>query len=275
MIGCRLSCSPASATPLVLDRLYSEAEVQALLRQAAERQQRLGPVSDAHGLTLAEIEAIAAEAGLDPAHVCAAAHSGPEQDEARHVLGAPWRVRRSRLVNGPLTDAAWIAAVQDLRSTLETDGTATQLGPVREWKAGKRDERIRVTAEPEGDGYRLTLEQDYTKALNGFLGGAIGMAIMPVFLAAMMLATGNTDPWPALVLTGLMATGFVVGPAIGYRQKSQAQGERFDAVLDRAERGSLQANAERLAAPRASLHLDARVDAPVSEPAPVRRRDRV
>ena len=48
------------------DRTYSEREVAAIIERAAQAQQR-GTDPDAPGLTLAEIERVGREAGLDPA----------------------------------------------------------------------------------------------------------------------------------------------------------------------------------------------------------------
>ena len=240
------------------DRLYSEAEVQALLRQAADRQRRLGPTDHAHGLTLAEVEAIAAEAGLDPAHVRAAARLGPDE-EVKRWLGAPRQVRRRRTVEGPLTEEAWVDVVQDLRRTFEEDGTATQLGGTREWKAKPKNEPIRAVAEAVPEGWRLAIEQDYGKALNGLLGGAIGMGVTPLMLIIGMLATGDTDPWPAALLFTLAALVFLFLPPVLYKRKAERQAERFEAVLDRAERAALQVRvAEASVQPeQAQLDLDA------------------
>jgi hypothetical protein len=259
----------------VSDRLYTEAEVQALLRQAAERQQRLGPSSSAHGLTLAEVEAIAAEAGLDPAHVRAAARSGVEP-ETKRWLGAPKKVRRSRHIDGPLTDEAWVRTVEDLRRTFEQDGAATQLGPVREWKADKEgNDRLLVSAEPEGDGYLLSMEQDYSKSLHGLLGGAIGMGATPLILLTVMLGTGNPEMLPIIFVLFAATLAFVLIPPPLYKRKGEEQLERFDALLDRAERAALQTKVETLSAPaKPALDLDALGNAPADEQVAARRRTR-
>ena len=262
------------------DRLYSEAEVRALLRQAAEHQQRLGPSGAVHGLTLAEVEAIAAEAGLDPAHVRAAAHSGTQsalEREAKRWLGAPKKVTRSRCIDAPLSDEAWVRIVEDARRMFEEDGTATQLGPVREWKTDKKgNDRILVSTEPEGDGFRLAMEQDYSKSLHGLLGGAIGMGITPVMLLLVMIGTGSLDMLPPLLIFLVAAATFLFIPPPLYKRKGRAQAERFEGLLDRAERAALQQQVDRLSAPAASaLDLDALRDAPPeTESVTARRRAR-
>ena len=262
------------------ERIYSEAEVQALLRQAAERQKRLGPADVAHGLTLSGVEAIAAEAGLDPAHVRAAARSGPAEPSAT-LLGSPRAVRRSRYIDRPLTDEARIGIVGDLRRTCENDGTATQLGAVREWKSGARKERIQAHA---GSGFRVTVSQRFEEQIRGLTGGGFWLLLTAVMITIGLIAGGDTAAWPAALTMLMGAAAFFVGPAFFFRQYGEKQARQFDAVLDRTEKAAPEARlaeSERLAPPAAraaldldALDLDALDEAPAREAAHVRRRDR-
>lgn len=97
---------------------YTEAQVAQILRRAAELER--GRASSRPGLSLAEVEAIARESGLDPELVRVAARSlGQKQQQAglaEKIAGAPVRYTVEREVEGEIGTAQHEALFADLRA---------------------------------------------------------------------------------------------------------------------------------------------------------------
>lgn len=100
------------------ERSYSEKQVAEILQRAARLER--GRALQAPVLSLAEIEHIARESGLDPALVRVAARSLDESQSERsapsRLLGAPTHRTIERVIDGELTAAHHERLVADLRS---------------------------------------------------------------------------------------------------------------------------------------------------------------
>src|SRR5690606_38603374 len=146
------------------ERRYTEEEMRAVFARAAERQRRAEETGQAAGLSLAEMQEVAAAAGIDPTHVAAAvAEMAAAPEPRRTLLGAPVEVTRVRHLPAPVSDEAWARIVGELRRAFNDDGIAGQLGRIREWsavgRAHRRDVTTRLALEPDGDGARATLRR--------------------------------------------------------------------------------------------------------------------
>jgi hypothetical protein len=124
-----------------MDR-YSEQEIQAIFRRAAERQQATDAKAPRNGLTLDELKAIGGESGIDPAHIEAAARDikqkadeSPALTGIERVYGRSATAHAERVLPGRMDDLTWGQAVEVLRSTFNTRGQAEAIGPIREWSA--------------------------------------------------------------------------------------------------------------------------------------------
>lgn len=105
-----------------------------------------------NGLTLAELKAIAAEAGISPAAVARAAgavvrgnHLPPERQS---LLGLPVGVARTVVFDRRVTDAEWEQMVVLFRRTFGASGAVRGAGSLREWGNG----RLRAHLEPTAQG---------------------------------------------------------------------------------------------------------------------------
>jgi len=223
-------------------RRYSEAEMQAIMARAAKRQarSRAAEAERAGGFSLAELEQIAAAAGIDPDHVVAAVGEvGAPPERGATVLGARVVVERVRRLPGPVSDEMWAQMVGELRRAFGEDGVAGQLGRVREWSAvgrgARRDLTTKLSLEPDGDGTRVTLRQSIRDVTFAFhlAGGLTG--VMAVLFGTLFVA--GVDPEmiiPTLLLVG-MAVLFLGGTQVGARIWARRQEEKFEGVLDRME----------------------------------------
>ncbi|MDX1420093.1 MAG: hypothetical protein R3181_09010 [Rubricoccaceae bacterium] len=271
---------------------FTEEEVHAIFEQAAQRQEAARRAEDASraGLTLEELQRIGAEAGIDPAHVAAAAlahvrgERPPAPVERETLLGMPTRLRRTRVLAVPLTDALWAQALPVLRDTFGGDGDSSLEGPARTWRLrparSTHDRPVQVTFTPEGGGTRVEVEEVLRASAHGFLWGSVSFIAVAALLGA-LLVFGEADP-DAPFMIGLftaMALLFGAGSQIGLRLYGRRQEARYEAVLDRLEqiartppREGKPVAPEALpeAAPR--LDLEGLPDAP--KPAPARRAER-
>lgn len=99
---------------------YSEKQVAEILQRAARLER--GRAMQRPQLTLAEVEAIARDAGLDPSLVRVAAQS-LEVAEQEHglgarIVGAPTRMLIERVIDGEITPAAHESLSADLRAAM-------------------------------------------------------------------------------------------------------------------------------------------------------------
>ena len=152
-------------------RTYTEREIAAIIERAAERQAEADQREGAPGLTLDEIEKLGADAGIDPAHLRAAAQEvGTHGAVSKGDTGMTrTHVHVERWVDGPLTSEAWEDTVGHLRHHFGADMSAMmggtpnevqQVGQSHEWRhTSGLGVQTHVTASPRGDRTRLRVTQ--------------------------------------------------------------------------------------------------------------------
>ncbi len=211
-------------------RRYTEQEVSLILQQAAEAQlrapERGSGVAAREGMSLAELEAIAAEAGLDVEQVRRAATELTTRPAAASgFVGAPTRMSVEREVPGELPASAHDLVTDAIRRHTGTglDGEVTIAGRSLHWtleglsgwttvSVSTRAGRTLVHVDRGLTGYAAALF-----VLLGVGGGITGGS------SALALALGTA-------MTGLAATGvgaavlggsYLLGRGI-YRRKAEA-----------------------------------------------------
>lgn len=118
-------------------RRYADAETALILRRAAELQ-GTAPESSTSP-SLAELEQVAAEAGIEPRYVrqAAAELASPlSPSRANGILGAPESLWLERVVPGEIPASAFDAVVEEIRSALGMAGHTTVLGRGFTWTSG-------------------------------------------------------------------------------------------------------------------------------------------
>lgn len=245
------------------ERTYTEREIRALLERAAKRQEAARRASDAArgGLTLAELQAVAAEAGIAPEHIAAAATEMARPEAARQTfLSAPTTVQRTRLLPTRPSEDTWARLVQDARQTFGKSGIAGQIGPVREWTViggtPNSDVFTRLALEPDGEGARLTLAQDARQFARGFAIASAVSGLMALVFAVIWAFSSESDLWVAVTMMTAMSLLFGIGMQGGMRAWERVQSRRFDGILDRLEllaRDGAVADEARAGAPEPAL----------------------
>ncbi len=128
------------------ERTFTEEQIQSLLKRATEL--HLMDEVDKPGLTLRDLEHIAADAGVPPKYLRAALHEADHQVSTRDVAGqTKTHVFIERTVPGQLSDSEWESVVYRLRKAYSNDlaeaygatgqhgrGVTEQLGNAREWR---------------------------------------------------------------------------------------------------------------------------------------------
>lgn len=246
-------------------RRFDDEETRAIFERAAERQEQARAAErerdpDAEGvLTLEELQEVGRAAGIDPAHIAAAARgvaSGTVPVPALPTAAGRGRVRRtgrdlpevtapsgkpllheSRLVSR-VDDATWERLVDALRRESKVAGITGQVGRVREWakdRDSKESTPLTVRVVPEGDGDRIQVTEGTEQAylVPKILGGVmVGNGALIALL--MMLPMSGSGPPVALPLIfgGIGAAVWGGGTVIAGRV-ARRKAERLAAIADR------------------------------------------
>jgi len=123
-----------SVTRPPLPRRYTEEELALILNRAAERQE--GVQASVPRYTLADIQEIAAGAGIAPDHVASVAASLGDARAPRGggVLGAPHRFRFEESIEGEIADDVIGELFDVVRRALGLQGEVTEALGTVEWK---------------------------------------------------------------------------------------------------------------------------------------------
>lgn len=227
------------------DRVFSEDEVKAIIRRASARQEEEAERQEArnHGLTLADLEELGAEVGLDPKHLRAAADEvqtgrrtavQAETQTATHVIVEHW-------VDRPFSDEAWEDTVALLRSRFGVDmgmwygrsgeGRVERVGRAHEWvHMSQLGVETRVSASERDGRTRLLLSQrvGHASPRTEGLGYAALLGLIVGILGGVPIA-GALDSYGAFFLAFLaimLVTILVAAPLITrvdkrWREKKQ------------------------------------------------------
>lgn len=195
------------------ERRYKESEVRKILELATR--QPTAPTSPAASgdLTLAEIQSIGVEVGVEPdavARAAASLESGGTRP--RRSLGMPIEVAHTVHLPRALTDEEWEQLVAELRSTFRARGNVRTHGNTREWWNGN----LHICHEPTAGAFRLRMDT----------------------------VKGDASGWNAVGLTGLATAGIMVG---SFLLSGEAQAAVFvPAMFGASGVGAILGNALRL-----------------------------
>lgn len=162
-------------TPHLPARRYTEKEVARLLRRATELQRSEPSVPNPGGFTLAELEEVALEAGIDPRYLRRAAaelQAGGEADVWEKLVGAPIGFVLERTVPGELPESRFEELVPLLSAGTMGQGNASAVGKTLTWSSrsdsNTSSQQVMVQAR-EGETLIRVEER-----LGGFAGGLFG-----------------------------------------------------------------------------------------------------
>lgn len=193
------------------ERHYDDREVSRLLRRASELQRASG-TTPATGLTLRELEEVAAEAGIDPGALRQAATELGARDErggaGRFFAGAPPRIQLERTLPFEATANGLDSLLPIIEIAAEAPGSGRRAGNTLTWSSDNNQtpRRMRVvvtvragsTAVRVEDSYGLVAGVSYSIAVPTVGGAAFGIGAalasvlgLPVLLPATPLVAAS------------------------------------------------------------------------------------
>ena len=192
---------------------YSEAEVAHLLRRAAELER--GKAAARPGLSLAEVEAIARESGLDPELVRVAArtmgHSQAILGLATRLAGAPLQYTVEHDIEGEIGTEQHEALVADLRAGAGPVGfqppQISTIGRTLTLSARTGRGMLEVTLSPRAGKTHLRIDASASQLAGGLFGGLMGGMTVCLGPGAVALAVHSHQPAAVAVLAGLGVLG--------------------------------------------------------------------
>jgi hypothetical protein len=236
------------------ERRYDDEEVGRVLRAAAEMQSGLALPGGTEGATLAELQQIAKEVGLDPAAVSRAARELDSSPRNRSSE-TPGSVYVELSVDGSLSDEAWDDIISELRRSTGSLGVDRLVGGNREW-TDEGFNSTSLTASPRRDRTQLR-----------FLGNTTGSAVVTAMFTFffLILSTALAGKFTHSLLGPFLTTALIlmmvvlgIGTSVGIVRR---QRRRF--------RTRIEELSERVAGIAASHSLDKAVPSLERHEAPV------
>ncbi len=179
-------------------KVFGIATTESVAETPAETPPKASPTT-AVGLTLAEMQSIGLEVGLDPDAVARAASSLEVGDTRawQKSMGMPIEVGVTTPLPRAITDHEWELLVAELRATFHAKGKIATYGGLREWSNGN----LHACVEPTETGYRLrmTTLKSSARGMNAL--GVTGI-VTSVVVYGSLLASGAA---PGALVDALMA----------------------------------------------------------------------
>jgi hypothetical protein len=226
-------------------RRFDDREVALILRRASEMQETTpggGGSPQERGLSLADLEQVAREAGLDPTLIHRAAaelDSRPAAPARSGLLGRPTRFDIERTLDGVVPESEFETMVDEIRRTVGDVGNVSTLARSLAWDStrGGREARVRrigVTIVPR-NGRTVIRIHESLSALAGELGGGIvGGVGGGVGAGVFGLTMGTTAAlFPAIALGGGILAGAWALASRLFISKADDRAEELTALMDR------------------------------------------
>ncbi len=165
------------------DRDYDDKQVAMILRRATELQAR-GPDSPgkAGGLSLADLEEIAAEAGIDPRNIRRAVEELEGGDLASGdwslLLGSALTLRAERHIDGEVPDSVFDDVLVEIQNAGLGHGQPSVVGSTLTWRAGgaQNTSSLQVTVSAREGRTEIWAEERRHQTAGGLFGGVVGGA---------------------------------------------------------------------------------------------------
>jgi hypothetical protein len=214
------------------DRRFTDEEVQQILAAAAQSEGAERTTSDAEsGMTLAELQRVASEAGLSSTAIAKAAaaldHKSVVLADPR-ILGLKTGVAQSVTLSRPLSDVEWRKVVAVLRDTFAASGREEQVEGRREWRNGN----LRVTLESVGDGAWLEMRTQKESA-RGLVRSGLAIVGVSAIVEVVLAVTGaNAGGMAGVLTTTLAGAGMAAFGALQLPTWLSARRRQFAAIAE-------------------------------------------
>jgi hypothetical protein len=230
-----------TAPPAAPRRRYSGGEVEEIVKRASELEASTPTAGGS--MTIGGVEALAAEVGIAPATVRAAARSMTpvppvEPPRLNRWIGGPTRLLFEREIEGEVQDVDWPVLVDEIRRVLRNVGQVSQFGRSFSWVATRRgasQRDLEVAVSVRGGRTRITIQESLAGlvgATYGGIGGGMGGGgmgpIMGVLFGALHLPVAAI----AVIIPAWLATTFATARTV-YHYNSSRRARELEALADR------------------------------------------
>jgi hypothetical protein len=220
------------------ERRYTDDEVAFILQQASTTQETpTQALPSSTGLTLAQLQEIGSEVGIDPQAVARAAESVARGNlvptRERMMMGVPVGVSRTIELGRAVSDAEWDRMVVTFRETFGARGHVWREGGLRQWANGN----LQALLEPTPTGHRLRLA---TRNANYQILLRIGtiMATVAVAMAVLLLVSTKPDrPFWVPFMWGSMGLGSIVSARLRLPKWAQERASQMESIAQRMTEG--------------------------------------
>ncbi len=224
---------------------YDDEQVALILRRAAELQSSGpgAPSADSRRMSLAEVEAIASEAGIDAALVRHAARElsqPPAPVQRPHaLLGAPAALHCEARVMGEIPDSRFELLVelivQQIQVSLGEPGMQSRIGRSLTWQtmpaSGQPGRRIAVNVTVSRGATVIRIDEKLGNLIGGLFGGLLGgmggggmgLIAIPIVFA----------PWAAPLFVGGWLGGTYLLTRTIYKAAVRRRSEELEQLLHR------------------------------------------
>lgn len=229
-----------------LPRLYGDEEIGRILKRATELQHR-EPKAPAAGVTLTELEEIAAEAGIDPTYLRRAAMEVEAGQDAptlwSRLLGADVALARETTLSGEVGEAGFEWIVAGLQAAANRHGQPSLVGRTLTWRAetASKTRTIQAVVTSRDGKTHIRVEENLAQMASGIFGGimaggGIGLGVglgLPLGLEILGSALFATVAPIGVVGIGYVASRGVYRAVVGHRRRELDR--LFDRVVQEAE----------------------------------------
>jgi hypothetical protein len=233
--------------PNEVDRVYDEREIGRILKRATELQHAEPSAPSASGVTLTELEEIAAEAGIDPTYLRRAAldidSGATDRSFWATVVGEDILLNRAVTLPGELSDDGFERIVATIQTQTRLHGQPSLLGRTLTWGAetANKSRTLQIVVTSRDGRTDIRLEENLGQLAAGlFAGMTSGFGIgagMGVGLPIGLKLLGSVA-FAIAAPVGVMGLAYLGSRAIYraiVRRRRQAISHLFDRVVREAE----------------------------------------
>ena len=232
--------------PTNLPRVYGEKEIGRILKRATELQVEEPTAPTGAGITLKELEDIAAEAGIDPTYLRRAAL---EMDSGVHdrsfwaeVAGEEIVLVREVTLDGEVPDRGFEHIATTIQSVSREHGQPSLLGRTLTWRAetANKSRTIQIVVSSRDGHTRVRLEENLSQLAAGLIAGTttgvgigVGVGIgLPIGLEVLGSAL-----FAVAAPLGMIGISYIASRAIYraiVRRRNRAVNELFERTVAEA-----------------------------------------
>ena len=227
-------------------RQYTAGEVKRIISQAAKRQQRAGLATEQAEarLSLDEVQHLAAEAGIDPRHIRAAALEIERSRTRRARFGeAPREIVAEREVEGELTQAQRKAIARALRAHYEEEGRIEQQDETWVWSVPQPSLSRLYSAPPDRLSFSISTHEGVTRlrlteAAPNLDGVLVLVGLVLAFIPSLVLYFGfgiNLPLLADLVIMFIVLMATVLAGGLGVSAWAKRKQADLEVLMDRFE----------------------------------------